>query len=88
MNNTNNNNLPNSVLLLIPPKYAFQVYFLYKQAPPQEKEALVFSRQLAEIGMSLPRYVEAYETDDDERYIIIYVIDSKYNNTTTQQPQI
>lgn len=44
-----------------------KVYFLCKQAPPQDKdEALVFSRRLADIGMSLPRYIEAYETDDDE----------------------
>jgi len=43
----------------------------------------VFSRRLADIGMSLPRYIEAYETEDDERYtnILIYVICYKPTRT-------
>ena len=50
------------------------MYFLCKQAPPQDKEeALVFSRRLADIGMSLPQYIEAYETEDNERYTFNYI---------------
>lgn len=51
----------------------------------EKQEALVFSRQLADIEMSLPQYIEAYETDDDERYtnILIYVIGYKPTHTAT-----
>ena len=70
----NNSDQQNSVMLftqhfLLSLNLDFQVYFLSKQAPPNEKEeALKFSQRLAHIGMSLPTYIDAYETEDDERY--------------------
>jgi len=56
-----------------------------QESTQEEQEALVFSRQLADIETSLPQYIEAYETDDDERYtnILIYVIGYKPTHTAT-----
>jgi hypothetical protein len=44
------------------------VYFFNKKKPPTDKdEAMVFATKLAEIGMSLPRFIAAYEVADEER---------------------
>ncbi|KAJ7391981.1 hypothetical protein OS493_016289, partial [Desmophyllum pertusum] len=44
-----------------------KVYFFCKRQPPQDpNETLVFARELATIGMSLPRYIDAYNMDNSE----------------------
>ena len=45
------------------------MYFFRKEQPPpkdNKQQCLQLAKKLAPIGLSLPKYVEAYERDDDE----------------------
>lgn len=47
---------------------AVQVYFLCKQAPPQNgEEAWEFSKKLVGLGMSIQKYIDYYNMENDER---------------------